>query len=61
MSITQATRPSDPLEILCCNVPDIFIEFSNDTISWKVFQSSLNDGNTVVNFAELEEISSPRM
>ena len=46
----------------CCNVPDIFIEFSNDTSevkNWKTFTAPLNKGETVIDLTSLKPIYPP--
>ena len=56
ISITQEKQKVNTLPV-CCNVPDIFVEFSNDTKNWMTFQSPIGDGQTVINFATLQPIS----
>ena len=44
---------------LCCNVPSIFIEFSNDAKTWTVYEANLKNGTTEINLAEISSLSPP--
>ena len=59
ITIFQQPRKSANQE-LCCNVPDIYIEFSNDTKTWTTFEASLNDGQTIINVETLNKVSNIR-